>query len=168
MDKHEQISTADNSTPPIDGLNYLEVTARIYADESGRFPDAEKAAGTVVEALGSLVGARQSVMVDTQPVTLSETDQGWMKSPWPGFQLPPRLTQIANGITRGLSNTEIASEIHLSPATVKGYVANTLNRANTRKRSGIPTRFWRIIVPDLLDHSAMPKPAHLRRTSARP
>lgn len=156
MNQHEHISTADNGTPPTDGLNYLEITTRVYPDNNGRLPEADKAAATVVEALGSLVGAEQSIMVDTQPVTLQETDQGWIKSPWPGFGLTPRRIEIASGVARGLSNAAIGRELHLSEATVKGLVTDILDIGEARKRSSIPTRFWRIIVPDLLNHSLLP------------
>jgi len=161
MGNSEQVCCANNGVVPIDGQNYLEVTARVYADEHGQLPPAGEAAVTVVKALGSLAGSGQSVMADTQPVTMQPVEGGWLKSPWAGFNLNERRVTLACGIALGRTNEELAKDLFLSPLTVKSLVSNLMNSTGTKKRSGIPPVLWRLVVPDLLDHSTLPqRPTH--------
>lgn len=56
----------------------------------------------------------------------------------------PRLTdrehQVASMVGRGLSNKQIALELHISPATVKNHVHNILEKSKLPSRSAIGGR----------------------------
>jgi DNA-binding NarL/FixJ family response regulator len=46
-----------------------------------------------------------------------------------------RETDVLAAVGRGLSNAEIAVELHLSPATVRTYVSRMLSRSGARDRA---------------------------------
>lgn len=55
--------------------------------------------------------------------------------------LSPREQEIATLIARGVSNKEIAHELGLAFATVKGYVADILHKLNARSRSEVAAKW---------------------------
>jgi len=57
--------------------------------------------------------------------------------------LTPRELQIANRLVAGRSNREIASELHLSPETIKGYVARVLRKLGASNRADAVSRYLR-------------------------
>ena len=64
-----------------------------------------------------------------------------------GDQLTPRERQIVALIDRGLSNKEIATELHIELATVKNHVHSVLDKLQVRRRgaaaAAIRARPWR-------------------------
>ena len=48
--------------------------------------------------------------------------------------LPPREREIVALIDRGLSNKEIAGELHIELATVKNHVHSVLDKLQVRRR----------------------------------
>jgi DNA-binding NarL/FixJ family response regulator len=58
--------------------------------------------------------------------------------------LTPRELQIAGQMVAGRSNREIAAELHLSPETVKGYVARVLRKLGASNRVDAVSRYLRL------------------------
>ena len=58
--------------------------------------------------------------------------------------LTPREMQIAHQLVAGRSNREIASELHLSPETIKGYVARVLRKLGASNRADAVSRYLRL------------------------
>lgn len=55
--------------------------------------------------------------------------------------LTRRERQIASLVADGLSNKEIAIELHIGPATVKNHIHNILEKLRVRRRGAIGSRF---------------------------
>lgn len=53
-----------------------------------------------------------------------------------GTELAPRELEVLAGMARGLSNKEIAAELHLSTHTVKTYVKGVLAKLDSPDRAG--------------------------------
>jgi len=58
--------------------------------------------------------------------------------------LTPRELQIAARLVAGRSNREIAADLHLSPETVKGYVAKVLRKLGASNRVDAVSRYLRL------------------------
>jgi DNA-binding CsgD family transcriptional regulator len=56
----------------------------------------------------------------------------------------PRELQVAAQMVAGRSNREIAAELHLSPETVKGYVARVLRKLGASNRVDAVSRYLRL------------------------
>ncbi len=56
----------------------------------------------------------------------------------------PRELQVAAQMVAGRSNREIAAELHLSPETVKGYVAHVLRKLGASNRVDAVSRYLRL------------------------
>lgn len=54
--------------------------------------------------------------------------------------LSPREREIASLVSEGLSNKEIAIDLHIGPATVKNHVHNILDKLGVRRRAAIAAR----------------------------
>ena len=50
-------------------------------------------------------------------------------------ELTEREREVLTGVGRGLSNNEIAAEIHISPATARTYVSRILTKLGARDRA---------------------------------
>ena len=50
-------------------------------------------------------------------------------------ELTVRERDVLTGVGRGLSNDEIAAEIHISPATARTYVSRMLTKLGARDRA---------------------------------
>jgi DNA-binding CsgD family transcriptional regulator len=61
--------------------------------------------------------------------------------------LTARERQIAGHMVAGLSNRQIAAEMHLSPETVKGYVGRVLRKLGASNRVDAVTRYLRLASP---------------------
>ena len=63
--------------------------------------------------------------------------------PRPGFldALTGRETDVLRQVARGLSNTEIASALHMSPGTAKTHVSRLLSKIGARDRARLITAF---------------------------
>jgi DNA-binding NarL/FixJ family response regulator len=59
--------------------------------------------------------------------------------------LTSREQQIAGQMVAGRSNREIAAELHLSPETVKGYVARVLRKLGAANRVDAVSRYMRLV-----------------------
>lgn len=75
----------------------------------------------------------QQVLTARQP--RSEEDAGRRIIPGPAFRLSPREREVLQLVAGGYSNTMIATRLHLSDNTVKGYVEALLTRLNARNRA---------------------------------
>jgi DNA-binding CsgD family transcriptional regulator len=106
--------------------------------------------------LRHLTASAQAVMREAleSPVALP-TDYGAgpvFATPYPVTQtsgelrdlLTPRELQIAAQMVAGRSNREIAAELHLSPETVKGYVARVLRKLGASNRVDAVSRYLRL------------------------
>lgn len=51
------------------------------------------------------------------------------------LELTARQAEVVRLVARGLSNNEIADELHLAPTTVKGYISEVLTRHQLRDRT---------------------------------
>jgi DNA-binding NarL/FixJ family response regulator len=56
-------------------------------------------------------------------------------SDWIRPRLSPRELEVLQLVSEGYSNTMIATRLHLSDNTVKGYVEGLLTRLNARNRA---------------------------------
>jgi ATP/maltotriose-dependent transcriptional regulator MalT len=71
-----------------------------------------------------------------------------------------RLHQVLTGIARGLSNAEIAAELHITDDTVKTHVHRLLKRLEVPTRAAAVQRGWEL---GLLGHTT--EPTAPRRTA---
>jgi LuxR family transcriptional regulator, regulator of acetate metabolism len=62
--------------------------------------------------------------------------------------LTARELQIAEQMVGGRSNREIAAELHLSPETIKGYVARVLRKLGASNRVDAVSRYLRLAAGD--------------------
>ncbi len=62
--------------------------------------------------------------------------------PWVGL-LSPRETEVLRCVARGLSNAEIAAELHISLPTVKTHVARLLAKVRARDRVQLVVEAYR-------------------------
>jgi DNA-binding CsgD family transcriptional regulator len=62
--------------------------------------------------------------------------------------LTARELQIAEQMVGGRSNREIAAELHLSPETVKGYVARVLRKLGASNRVDAVSRYLKLAAGD--------------------
>jgi two-component system nitrate/nitrite response regulator NarL len=86
-------------------------------------------------------GAVATVSKDTPPVQLRDvvrrTHAGTL-GPQPAQERPlltPRQQDVLTRVASGLTNNEIAVDLHLSPTTVKAYWQETLQRIGARNRA---------------------------------
>jgi DNA-binding NarL/FixJ family response regulator len=49
--------------------------------------------------------------------------------------LSPRETDVLDGLARGLTNSEIAAELHLSTSTVKSYLRTAFKKIGASNRT---------------------------------
>ena len=79
--------------------------------------------------------------------------------------LTARERQVMQLLERGLSNKEIARELHIEPTTVKNHVHNILEKLHVRRRAEAAARFRRRVpVHRALDRSAVAgAPGPIRR-----
>jgi DNA-binding NarL/FixJ family response regulator len=53
----------------------------------------------------------------------------------PVLELTPRESEVLDGITRGLSNREIAEDLHIAEKTVRIHVSSLLDKMGARDRT---------------------------------
>ncbi|MFE6892745.1 response regulator [Streptomyces sp. NPDC057694] len=62
----------------------------------------------------------------------------------PREALTPRETEIAGKVAQGLTNADIATELFISPGTVKTHVAAVQRKLGVRNRVGIAVTAWEL------------------------
>ena len=87
----------------------------------------------VVTIMAISLSSIQTILSSRPRVASSE--QGAKVIPAPTFRLSPREREVLQLVAEGYSNTMIASRLHLSDNTVKGYVEALLTRLNARNRA---------------------------------
>ncbi len=58
-----------------------------------------------------------------------------LKKPESNLALTPREEEVLNLLTLGLSNIDIAKQLHLSPRTIEKYVSNLFRKSETNNRT---------------------------------
>ena len=86
------------------------------------------AAAVFIGVLNILTGADHRIEIAAAPTVRPNGGQ-------PAVHLSPRELEIIQLIASGYSNGMIASRLHLSESTIKGYVEMLLNRLKVRNRS---------------------------------
>lgn len=95
--------------------------------------------GTVRDLIAAIFGALSGELACSPRVSalmcerLARLAAGLTKS----TALTRREEEVAVLIGRGLSNKEIANDLHIGPSTVKNHVHNILEKLNVRRRSAI-------------------------------
>jgi DNA-binding NarL/FixJ family response regulator len=76
--------------------------------------------------------------------------------------LTEREREVLQAVGRGLSNAEIAAQLHMSPATAKTHVSRLFTKLNARDRAQLVIAAYetRLVTPD----SDNTNPAHASRT----
>jgi DNA-binding NarL/FixJ family response regulator len=113
-----------------------EIFAAIRAGASGYLlkdaePDDLREAIRVVAAGDALLSASvtRTVMEGVVSGPAGVADRGRLK------ELTERERNVLTGVGRGLSNDEIAAEIHISPAIARTYVSRILTKLGARDRA---------------------------------
>jgi DNA-binding NarL/FixJ family response regulator len=90
---------------------------------------------------------RTAVLGDTliSPIVLARLLGQWSAEsghpPIPSAEsLTPREMEITRAVSRGLTNAEVATELDISPATVKTHLAGVQRKIGTRNRT--ETALW--------------------------
>ena len=73
--------------------------------------------------------------VDISPVGATAVETPVTSGSAPPVRLSPREQEVLELVSKGYSNTMIASRLHLSENTIKTYVENLLSRLNARNRA---------------------------------
>ncbi len=70
-----------------------------------------------------------------------------------GLHLTERQAEVVRLVAQGLSNSEVASRLHLAETTVKGYVSEALNRNGLRDRTQLVVAAYEsgLVVPGVRD-----------------
>ncbi|MFC6080847.1 response regulator [Sphaerisporangium aureirubrum] len=90
------------------------------------------AAIRVIVAGGALLGPAVTRRLITE---FAKRQPAGAPSPSPVNALTDREREVLTLIARGLSNTELADHLHLSPGTVKTHVGRLLSKLNARDRA---------------------------------
>jgi DNA-binding NarL/FixJ family response regulator len=113
-----------------------EIFAAIRAGASGYLlkdaePDELREAIRVVGAGDALLSASvtRTVMEGIVSGPAGVADRGRLS------ELTEREREVLTGVGRGLSNDEIAAEIHISPSTARTYVSRILTKLGARDRA---------------------------------
>ena len=75
----------------------------------------------------------QLLQAPTHQISHSQSEESAAQST--DIHLTKREQEVLNLLTNGLSNTEIANEIYLSPRTVEKYVSSLLRKTETNNRA---------------------------------
>jgi len=88
-----------------------------------------------ITAAVRLVAGGESLLFPTAIRRLAAVRATGPSSPGPGAGLTAREADVLRLMARGLSNTEIAAELVVSPETVKTHVGNVLAKLGARDRT---------------------------------
>jgi DNA-binding CsgD family transcriptional regulator len=103
--------------------------------DSEPFPATDFVLWSVVIAITAVsLGSIQRALISTSDRRLGETPPSGVL-PAPALHISPREHEVLQLVAEGYSNTMIASRLHLSDNTVKGYVEALLTRLNARNRA---------------------------------
>jgi DNA-binding NarL/FixJ family response regulator len=88
-----------------------------------------------------IVSAVRATSAGDTPLSVAVTRRlvtSYVRAPAPGVSLPaaltPRETDVLRSLARGLSNAEVARELHLGETTVKTHVTSILGKLGLRDR----------------------------------
>jgi DNA-binding CsgD family transcriptional regulator len=70
-------------------------------------------------------------------------------NPWSAFGISAREADVLRLVSEGLSNKEVAAQLHLSPRTVEKHVESLLRKSGARTRIQLVTRLVRTARPAL-------------------
>ena len=120
-----------------------EIFAAIRAGASGYLlkdaePDELRAGIRRVAAGDALLSAAvtRKVMAGVLAIPLADPDRSCLRD------LTERERDVLTAVGRGLSNTEIAADLHLSPATARTYVSRILTKLSARDRAQLVVRAY--------------------------
>jgi DNA-binding NarL/FixJ family response regulator len=110
------------------------------------------ARGEIVQALREVVAGRMFVSQSALRHLVSSSAIHREAPPSDGnYGLTKREMEILGFLTRGLSNREIASELSLSTATIKGHVEGIYSKLKVDSRTEAATTALRLGIVDLSD-----------------
>jgi DNA-binding NarL/FixJ family response regulator len=113
-----------------DNLHYLKALSRIGIDAYLHKTSSTEELIATLEALSRQASPGGQDLVVSMPRGLLER-----MGEEPAGALSERETEVLVLAARGLSNEQIAEEVHLSPATVKRHLANVYEKTGVRSRS---------------------------------
>ena len=113
----------------IDNLHYLKALSRLGIDAYLQKTSSTEELLSTIDALISQEQGGHNAVIAMPRTLLERLDE----EPMGG--LSERETEVLVLAGRGLSNDQIAQEIHISPATVKRHLANVYEKVGVRSRS---------------------------------
>jgi DNA-binding NarL/FixJ family response regulator len=112
-----------------DSLHYLKALSRMGIDAYLHKTSSKEELMATIDALSHQASAGGQKVVVSMPRGLIERLEE------PDGALSERETEILVLAARGLSNDQIAEELHLAPSTVKRHLANVYQKIGVRSRS---------------------------------
>ncbi|MHB8504120.1 MAG: ATP-binding protein [Acidimicrobiales bacterium] len=130
----EMIALADPGWANCDGWADLARLLAAPAALSGGWADARRwlyrgSAGFAERGLPALSRQCQDLLRQTST------------NPWPDLGISSGEADVLRLVTEGLSNKEIAAQLHLSPRTAEKHVESLLRKTGARSRTELATRF---------------------------
>jgi DNA-binding NarL/FixJ family response regulator len=111
-----------------DNLRYVQALSRLGIDAYIHKTSSSKELVATMEALMHEPEA-ENIVVSMPRGSLERMSEGPMGT------LSERETEVLVNVARGLSNDQIATEMHLAPSTVKRHLANIYQKVGVRSRS---------------------------------
>jgi DNA-binding NarL/FixJ family response regulator len=111
-----------------DNLRYVQALSRLGIDA---YIHKTSSSGELVAIIEALVRepAGENTVISMPRGSLERMGDG------PMGKLSERETEVLVNVARGLSNDQIAHEMHLAPSTVKRHLANIYEKVGVRSRS---------------------------------
>jgi DNA-binding NarL/FixJ family response regulator len=113
----------------IDNLHFLKALSRLGIDAYLHKTSSTEELLSTIDTLSRQEQGGHNAVIAMPRALLEQLDE----EPMGG--LSERETEVLVLVGRGLSNDQIAQELHLSPATVKRHLANVYQKVGVRSRS---------------------------------